>query len=585
MRNRVVGIGLPLACAGVLIGGCGGGDRDGVTEKQSAAPAAAPAATAPVAPPAVAATPFTDTASRAADSISGDDIRTWVAALSSDEMGGRGPGSDGDRMARRYIVGELQKLGYKPGAADGAWEQSFDLVGINSTMPPVWKFKGDGELELAAGSEYIAGSGVQSGQATLTDAELVFVGYGIEAPEYDWNDFKGQDLSGKVLVMLNNDPDWSDDLFEGNRRLYYGRWTYKYESAARQGAAGAIIIHTTPSAGYPFQVVQTSWTGEQFEIPAGDEPRIQVAAWVTEDAARKLMALNGHDLDKLTEKARSRDFAPVALGMTTSLDLENRLTRVSTGNVLGMLRGSDPELADEVVVFTAHHDHLGTAESGEGDRIYNGARDNASGVATILAIAKAVAELPEPPRRSILIAAVGAEEQGLLGAKALAADPPVAPGLIAANINFDAGNIWGATRDITFIGLGKSSLDEVAQTVAAHQDRVVTGDQFPDKGYFYRSDQFALARIGVPAMYMKGGTDYIGRPANWGAEQVGAYTAKNYHQPSDELTDDWNFDGLVQDAQLGFWCGLIIANDDELPSWNPGDEFEAARKAALAALP
>ena len=585
MRKRVVGIALPLVFAGAMIGGCGGGERDGGTEQRAAAPAAAPAATSAAGPAAVAATPFTAAATRAADSISGNDIRAWVAALSSDEMGGRGPGSDGDRMARRYIVEELQKLGYKPGAADGGWEQSFDLVGINATMPPVWKFEGDGELELAAGSEFIAGSGVQAEHATLGDAELVFVGYGIEAPEYGWNDFKGQDLNGKVLVMLNNDPDWSDELFEGNRRLYYGRWTYKYESAARQGAAGAIIIHTPPSAGYPWQVVQTSWTGEQFEIPAGDEPRIQIAAWVTEDAARKLVALNGHDLDNLVEKARSKDFEPVALGVTTSLDLENRLTRVSTGNVLGLLPGSDPELADEVVVFTAHHDHLGTAESGEGDRIYNGARDNASGVATILAIAKAIAALPEPPRRSILIAAVGAEEQGLLGAKALAANPPVAPGRIAANINFDAGNIWGATRDITFIGLGKSSLDEVARTVAAHQDRVVTGDQYPDKGYFYRSDQFALARIGVPAMYMKGGTDFIGRPANWGAEQVGAYTAKNYHQPSDELTDDWSFDGLVQDAQLGFWCGLIIANDDELPVWNAGDEFEAARKAALAGLP
>ncbi len=585
MRKRVVGVVLPLAFAGVVIGGCGGGELDSGTGQQAAAPAAAPAAGAAAEPAAVAATPFTDVATRAADSINGDDIRAWVAALSSDEMGGRGPGSEGDRMARRYIVEELQKLGYQPGAVGGRWEQSFDLIGINSTMPPVWKFTGDGELELAAGSEYIAGSGVQSEHAALSDAELVFVGYGIEAPEYDWNDFKGQDLSGKVLVMLNNDPDWSDELFEGNRRLYYGRWTYKYESAARQGAAGAIIIHTTPSAGYPFQVVQTSWTGEQFEIPAGDEPRIQIAAWVTEDAARKLMALNGHDLDSLVEQARSKDFVPVPLGIETSLDLENRLTRVSTGNVLGRLPGSDPDLADEVVVFTAHHDHLGTAESGEGDRIYNGARDNASGVATILAIAKAVAALPEPPRRSILIAAVGAEEQGLLGAKALAANPPVAPGRIAANINFDAGNIWGATRDITFIGLGKSSLDEVARTVAAHQDRVVTGDQYPDKGYFYRSDQFALARIGVPAMYMKGGTDFIGRPANWGDEQVAAYTAKNYHQPSDELSDEWNFDGLVQDAQLGFWCGLIIANDEVLPAWSPGDEFEAARKTALAELP
>lgn len=586
MKNRVLMASWSLAAIGVVIGGCGNGDRgeQQVAQQAATGPVATAVQAEPI-EPAAPATPFTAVASRAADSINGDDMRTWIAELSRDEMGGRGPGSEGDRMARRYIVGELERLGYQPGAADGIWEQRFDLVGINATMPGVWSFEaGDTELDLAAGSEFIAGSGVQSETASIENAELVFVGYGIEAPEYDWNDFKGQDLGGKVLVMLNNDPDWSDDLFEGFRRLYYGRWTYKYESAARQGAAAAIIIHTTPSAGYPWQVVQTSWTGEQFEIPAGDEPRVQVAGWVTEDAARRLISLGGHDLDDLVAKARSSDFVPVPLGVTTSLTLENRLSRVSSANVLGLLPGSDPQLADEVVVYTAHHDHLGTAETGDGDRIYNGARDNASGVATILAIAKAMTELPERPRRSILIAAVGAEEQGLLGAKALAADPPVAPGRIAANINFDAGNIWGATRDITFIGLGKSSLDDVAQTVATHQGRIVTGDQFPDKGYFYRSDQFALARIGVPAMYMKGGTDYIGRPDGWGAEQISAYTAENYHQPSDELNDEWNFDGLVQDARLGFWCGLIIANDDSLPAWNPGDEFEAARKAALAEL-
>ncbi len=586
MKNRVIMPLSSLAAIGMLIGGCGNGDRgeQQVAQKAATGPVAAAVQAKPI-EQAAAATPFTAAANRAADSINGGDMRTWVAELSRDEMGGRGPGSEGDRMARRYIVGELERLGYQPGAADGNWEQRFDLVGINATMPEVWSFEaGDTELDLAAGSEFIAGSGVQSETASIENAELVFVGYGIEAPEYDWNDFKGQNLRGKVLVMLNNDPDWSDDLFEGFRRLYYGRWTYKYESAARQGAAAAIIIHTTPSAGYPWQVVQTSWTGEQFEIPAGDEPRVQIAGWVTEDAARRLISLGGHDLDDLVAKARSSDFVPVPLGVTTSLTLENRLSRVSSANVLGLLPGSDPELADEVVVYTAHHDHLGTAETGEGDRIYNGARDNASGVATILAIAKAMTMLPERPRRSILIAAVGAEEQGLLGAKALAADPPVAPGRIAANINFDAGNIWGATRDITFIGLGKSSLDGVAQTVAAHQGRIVTGDQFPDKGYFYRSDQFALARIGVPAMYMKGGTDYLGRPDGWGAEQISAYTAENYHQPSDELNDEWSFDGLVQDARLGFWCGLIIANDDSLPAWNPGDEFEAARKAALAEL-
>jgi len=387
-----------------------------------------------------------------------------------------------------------------------------------------------------------------------------------------------------VLVMLNNDPDWDPDLFAGNRRLYYGRWTYKYESAARQGAAGAIIIHTTPSAGYPWQVVQTSWTGEQFELPAGDEPRIQVAAWTTEAATKRLFALAGADYDALVEAAHRRDFRPVPLGVTTSLSLANQLHRVETANVAGLLPGSDPELAGQVVVYTAHHDHLGMAPAEDGsdaDRIYNGALDNASGVAQVLAIARAATLLPEPPRRSLLFLFVGGEEQGLLGSKYFAAHPTVEPGRIAANLNFDGGNIWGETRDLTLIGMGKSDLDRVASAVAARQGRSVLGDQFPDKGYYYRSDQFSFAKIGVPALYFDVGTDFIGKPPGFAAEQVEAWTEEHYHQPSDELVPAWDFAGMVQDARLGFFAGLAIADQQALPAWLPGDEFEAARKAAL----
>ncbi|HEX9671363.1 MAG TPA: M20/M25/M40 family metallo-hydrolase, partial [Thermoanaerobaculia bacterium] len=431
---------------------------------------------------------------------------------------------------------------------------------------------------------YIAASGVQREQAGFADAEVVFVGYGITAPEEEWDDYGGADLAGKVLLMLNDDPDWDPELFGGERKLYYGRWTYKYESAARQGAAGAIIIHTTPSAGYPWQVVQTSWSGEQFELPAEGEPRVQVAAWATEDASRALAKLGGKDLDALREQARSRDFRPVPLGVTTSLSFPNKISRVQTANVGGLLRGGDAALADEVVVYSAHHDHLGIGEpDASGDRIYNGALDNAAGTAQVLAIAKAFKALPEPPRRSVLFLFVAAEEQGLLGSEYYAKHPTFPPGKLAANINYDGGNIWGRATEVAFIGYGKSDLDKVVERYAAGQDRTVVGDQFPDRGFYYRSDQFNFAKIGVPAVYLDTGTKFRGKPPEWGKQQIEAWEAVHYHQPSDELTPEWSFDGMVEDTMLGFFVGLDIAQSDKLPAWNAGDEFEAARKAALAA--
>jgi Zn-dependent M28 family amino/carboxypeptidase len=357
---------------------------------------------------------------------------------------------------------------------------------------------------------------------------------------------------------------------------------YKYESAARRGAAGVIIIHTPPSAGYLWQVVQTSWSGPQYELAAGPEPRVAIESWITEDAARRLLG-EAHDLDALVEQAKQRDFRPVPLGITTSLTLTNMLTRTPTANVVGTLRGSDAELADQYVIYSAHFDHLGTGEpDADGDTIFNGARDNASGVGMLLAIGKAFAALPEPPRRSIMLLFAAAEEQGLIGSQYFAEQPPVPAGRMAANINYDSGNIWGETRDITFIGLGKSSLDAVAQAVAAHESRIVKGDQFPDRGMYYRSDQFNFAKVGVPAFYFSSGTEFVGRPEGWGAEQINLHTDRHYHQASDELTPDWNFAGMVADARFGFYAGLLVANATELPAWNPGTEFEAARRAALA---
>jgi len=524
-------------------------------------------------------------ANNAAQEITADLMRAYVRELSDDKYEGRGPGSRGDVAARRYLAGELGKLGLEPGAADGSWEQPFELVGVTTEQPASWSFTGQGQsLTLMQWDEFIVSSGIQSERAEVGSAEVVFVGYAIQAPEYEWNDFKHVDLTGKVLLIMNNDPDWDPDLFAGDTRLWYGRWDYKYLSAARQGAAGAIIIHTQPSAGYPFQVVQTSWTGEQFELPAGDEPRLQATAWVTEEAARKLVAMSGHDLDELREAADNRDFTPVPLGVNTSIGMDVSINRVTSANVLGLLPGSDPELQDDVVIYTAHHDHLGIGTpDDDGDVIYNGAMDNASGVAQVLAITRAITALPEAPRRSILVALVGAEEQGLLGSRYYAENPTFPPGKIAANLNYDGGNIWGHTHDVTFVGLGKSTIDGLVEAIAAEQGRVVKPDQFSDRGYFYRSDQFSFAKIGVPAMYLDTGMDFVDRPPDWGRQQVNHYTNVSYHQPSDEYDDSWNFEGMIADALLGYWTGLAIANDDEAPAWVEGDEFEAARLEALSA--
>jgi Zn-dependent M28 family amino/carboxypeptidase len=547
---------------------------------ETAAPAptaAAPAAPAPAAGPYAA-------IDAAGKQITADVLRDHITKISSDEFEGRGPTTKGDQLMRSYLADQLKALGYQPGAEGGAWEQPFDLVGVAAAMPPAWTFsRGGKSMSAKWWDEYIAGSGVQDARGAIKNAEVVFVGYGIQAPEYGWDDFKGKNLKGKVLLMLNNDPDWDPTIFAGSTRLYYGRWSYKYESAARQGAAGAIIIHTTSSAGYPFQVVQTSWSGEQFELPVEGEPRVQVRGWLTEDAARALVKFAGKDLNALYEAAKHKEFAPIALGVTTSLSFTNKISRGKTGNVLGLLPGSDPALSKEVVVYSAHHDHLGIGKPDKtGDKIYNGAMDNASGCAQVLAIAKAIKALPTPPRRSTLILFVAGEEQGLLGSKYYATHPTVPAGKIAVDINYDGGDIWGRTHDVTYVGKGKTTLDGLVDEVAARQQRVVKPDQFPDRGHFYRSDQFSFARVGVPGVYLGSGTDFVGRPTGWGRDQLEHYERTNYHQPSDQIQPDWNFDGMIENAQLGLAIGVRVGNADALPGWVPGDEFEAARKQSQA---
>lgn len=522
------------------------------------------------------------------DTITPELLRSHVRFLASDALQGRGTASAGDEAAMVYIASQFEGMGLKPGAPDGSWYQRFDVVGIDSHLPAGVQFSaGKKSLALKPLEEFIGVAGEQKADIALDNAEVVFVGYGIQAPEYQWDDFKGVDLRGKILLVMNNDPDHSatgdKQLFAGKTRLYYGRWSYKYEQAARAGAAGAIIIHTEPSAAYPWQVVQTSWTGENFELPQGSEPRTQLKAWATEDASRRVASLGGFDLDQLRAQAESRDFKPVPLGVKLSLKVRSEITRKQTANVIGMMPGSDPRLAQQALFYTAHHDHLGIkADAAPGtDAIYNGALDNASGVASLLGIARAMVA-QGAARRSIYFAAVGAEEQGLLGSKFLAEHPPLPAGRIAAVINMDGASIWGRTRDVTAIGLGKSTLDTVVKRQATAQGRRVVGDQFPDKGSYYRSDQFSFARVGVPGVYLGAGTDVIGKPAGWGAQQREAFVKTDYHQPSDELRDSWDFSGMVEDAQLMFAIGRTVANARLMPAWVPGDEFEAARKEALA---
>ncbi|MGV3484190.1 MAG: M28 family peptidase [Planctomycetaceae bacterium] len=522
----------------------------------------------------------------AADEINEATLRGHVRFLADDLLEGRGPGSRGDALTQLYISTQFQTLGLTPAAADGSWLQPVPLVGVRTRAPDSVTFSaGDQSVSLQSSTEFMSTIGGPKTEASIKDAEIVFVGYGIQAPEYEWDDFKDVDLRGKVLLVMNNDPADDPDLFEGRRRLYYGRWDYKYDSAARQGAAGAIIIHTTPSAGYPWQVIQTSWSGEEFSLRDAQGPQMELKAWATDEAAKKVVALAGKDLDQLRTAAESRQFRPVPLGVTVSIDLKADVRHQDSANVLGLLPGRDAKLSSEVLVYMAHHDHLGVAAERniEGDNIYNGAIDNASGTAALLAMAKAYSRLQPPPARSILFAAVGAEEQGLLGSEYFAAHPVIPAGKLAAVINMDGTNFIGRTHDVNVIGMGKSSLDAYVQEVAAAQGRIVTPDHFPDRGYYYRSDQFSLAKIGVPGIYLHSGINVIGKPEGWGKQQLDAWVEKTYHQPSDEYREDWNLSGALDDTRLLFHVGRRIADAPAMPTWTPGDEFEAARRKALAA--
>jgi Zn-dependent M28 family amino/carboxypeptidase len=499
--------------------------------------------------------------------------------LSHDLLEGRGPGARGDELAIQYIATELQGFGLQPGGAGGTYLQEVPLIKIKANVPATVVVAGaHGSVTLAVPDDFVVMSGVQKPSVELAASELVFVGYGIVAPEYTWDDYKDVDVRGRTVVVMNNDPEDDPALFAGKTRLWYGRWDYKYLEAARHGAAGAIIIHTTPSAGYPWQVVVTSNAREKFELPARDEPRLQAKMWATEDASRKLAVLGGEDLDALRREAQTRAFHPKPLHSKLSLAFTSTLTSLTSANVLGVIPGADAELAKEAVIVTAHHDHLGIGVAKNGDAIYNGAIDNASGVGALLAIAHAASKSAKP-RRSLLFIAVTAEEQGLLGSEYYCAHPTFLPGRIAADVNIDTLNVNGLTTEVGFVGLGKSSLDAVVGSAARGQGRALHGDAYPDRGAFYRSDQFSFAKVGVPSIYLRGGPGFVGRPDGWGKAKMEEYEKLRYHQPSDEYDPTWDWSGAVQDVQLLFEATLAVANAQAMPTWTAGDEFAKVPRA------
>jgi Zn-dependent M28 family amino/carboxypeptidase len=514
-------------------------------------------------------------------------MRAHIKFLSSDLLEGRGTGARGGELAANYIAAQMEALGLKGAGANGSFFQPVSLVGVKADPNTKLVISGrSGKESFKFADDYVAFTGAQTDEVDL-DADLVFVGYGINAPEQRWNDYKGQpsDYRGKILVMFVNDPPATveePNLFGGKALTYYGRWTYKYEEAARRGAAGVILLHTDQSAGYPWSVVRTSNGAWRFDIarnPGDNTPFLNVRSWVTDATARKIMKLAGRDLDDLRAKAASRDFQPIALNLTGKVNLKSEVKRVQAPNVAGILPGRDPKLRDEYVVYSAHWDHLGVgAPDKTGDTIYNGAVDNASGVASVLAIAEALRKLPpaQRPRRSSLFLFPTAEEQGLLGADWYSKHPLVPVEKTAANVNLDSMNVLGITHDFIPLGAERSTLRTVVEAVARERGMRVSPDARPEQGSFYRSDHFPFAKVGVPSISLKEGNDYVGRSKEWGEEQFKAYNTAHYHQPSDEYSDSWDFRGMLQEAEIAMSIGRHIADMEQMPRFNPGDEF--ARK-------
>ncbi|HEV7919399.1 MAG TPA: M28 family peptidase [Thermoanaerobaculia bacterium] len=526
----------------------------------------------------------------ALDAFNADAIRAHDWFLSSDLLEGRGPGTRGGQLAMNYIAAQFEALGLQPDGDNGTYFQKVSLLGLelDPATTSLAFTKGGAPVigPLAYKDQFVGGDETQATTNTL-DSEVVFVGHGVSAPEYRWDDYKGLDTRGKTLVMLVDDPPASaaePDLFKGKARTYYGRWTYKYETGAAKNAAAVILIHTEEAAGYGWPVVRNSWGGERSYIRAKEgESKLKFAGWISKEVATKLFQNAGLDLATMTQAAASRDFKPVPLGVKFTGNIGSKVRPFDTANVVAKLPGSDPKLKDEAVLYTAHHDHLGIGTPDEtGDTIYNGAIDNASGCALLIEMARVWTKSPRP-KRSLIFAAVAAEEQGLLGSAYYGNNPTVPAGRIALNLNFDSIFQLGEVEDVTMNGVERTTFYPTAQKVTKALGLTIVPDQEPEQGHYYRSDHFSLGKVGVPAFSVDQGHDIVGQPAGWGKKMGDEYRDKHYHQPSDEFDPKWDWKPAVQMGQLGFWLGWEAANAAEMPNWKPGDEFRAARDRSLAA--
>ena len=517
--------------------------------------------------------------------LSKDDFAEMVKTLASDEFEGRAPGSPGGEMTVEYIKAQFERIGLEPGGDDGTFFQTVPMVETTADESTVLRLDVAGtQRELAFGTDMVIGTRTGESEIKVADSDLVFVGYGVDAPELGWNDYEGLDVKGKTVVMLVNDPGFhanDDSLFEGERMTYYGRWTYKFEEAARKGAAAALIIHDTAGASYGWDVVKNSWSGPQFDLRASDdpEPRLPAQGWLSAEAARQLFADAGHDLDALYQAANKRGFKPVPLDARVSFDLDSTTRESSSRNVIGILRGS--EAPDEAVVYMGHWDHLGTHE-GEGDTIYNGAVDNATGIAGIIEIAEKF-KADGQPKRSVAFIAVTLEESGLLGSKYQVAHPAFPLEKTVGVINLDAMSVAGPSRDMVVTGLGNSELEDILKRYADAQGRTLVREGNPAGGFYFRSDHFNYAKAGVPALYAKGGDDLVDGGKEAGAEYARHYTEVAYHKPADEYDPAWNLDGVIQDLEALYGVGRTLADEGGWPNWYEGNAFKAARDEMRAA--
>ena len=529
-------------------------------------------------------------ADTAAQVITANALLQHIEDLSADSMQGRAPGTPGEEKATAYMESQFRSLGLEPGNPDGSFVQKVDLVGY--TAHPTVKLSANGKtVALRYPDDFIANSRHERPETKIDNSDIVFVGYGIVAPEYGWDDYKGVDVKGKTILMLVNDPQVTlpndpttldTTMFKGKAMTYYGRWTYKYEIASTKGAAAAIIIHETGPAGYPFDVVKNSNSAEQFDVVSPDaDKRVGVEGWITLPKAKELLGGAGLNFDSLKAAATRKDFKPVTLkGATASFDVKIDHRRVQSKNIVAKLEGGDRK--DEYVIYTAHWDHLGIGPKVNGDSIYNGAADNASGSSALIEIAKAYSKLRTPPQRSILFLSLTAEEKGLVGAKYYATHPLYPLAKTAADINMDGLNQWGKTSDYTVIGLGNSTLDDVLTDVLRTDNRTVRPDPESEKGLYYRSDHFEFAKQGVPALDVDAGVNFIGKDSTYGMKKRDEYTLHDYHQPSDEVKSDWDLSGAVDDTRVLFKVGYIVASNDAMPQWKTGTEFKAKRDSTMA---